>query len=41
VSGHLGSVWIYFVGPVVGALLAAGYYRLDLEEPTEAARKTH
>jgi aquaporin Z len=40
VSGHLGSVWIYFVGPVLGALLAAAYYRLGLEEPTQAARTT-
>ena len=34
VSGHLGSLWIYFVGPVAGALLAALYYRAGLAEPT-------
>jgi aquaporin Z len=27
VSGHLGSLWIYFVGPVAGALLAVATCR--------------
>ncbi|MDQ6691567.1 MAG: aquaporin [Candidatus Dormibacteraeota bacterium] len=41
VSGNLGSVWIYFAGPLAGALLAALYYRAGLEEPTaEGLRET-
>lgn len=32
VSGQLGSVWIYFVGPLLGALAAALYYRFGMAE---------
>ncbi len=39
VSGNLGSVWIYFVGPLIGALLATGI-AWALHGPTTAeARK--
>lgn len=32
VSGQLGSLWIYFAGPLLGALAAAFYYRSGVQE---------
>lgn len=41
VGNHFSSVWPYTVGPLVGALLAAGYYKFVLEgAATETASAT-
>lgn len=41
VGNHFASVWPYTVGPLVGALLAAGFYKLVLEGgPSETASGT-
>lgn len=39
VSGDLGSVWIYFVGPLAGALLATLIARALHGETTDSARR--
>lgn len=35
VSGQLGQLWVYFVGPIVGALVAAFLYKFVLETKEE------
>ena len=36
-SGHLEQLWVYFVGPILGAVLAAFFYKLFMETPAENA----
>jgi aquaporin Z len=37
VGGDLGSLWIYFVGPIVGAIVGWGVYRIAAARPEPTA----
>jgi glycerol uptake facilitator-like aquaporin len=36
IGGDLGSIWIYIVGPVIGAVAGWAVYRALLDEPARA-----